>query len=305
MIGKKLVFLGALFAASIAQGYPSCGNLSLEMFPAAYDLVSNHAPTFAVRVTRNDSSKGCPYYIAFEYGTAGSYSARHLSGLMGGDQPVQIYRDSAHNQILKNNSDASATEVISGTFVANSGPSFQDKNYYVVFSPNPYGRYGFYSETFIVRLYRGVLGDSNQEDLKTLTLTYNQQKNIDLSLVPTGGVFDAASTSQTMDFGNMVAGASKSVDLLIGYNAGYRLAISSLNNGRMKHQTLADQIDYTFKLNGTTIALTSGTVNRPAVFGVSPAGGLRLPVNVTIGSLTGKSGGNYADTITFSVVSAE
>lgn len=305
----RLLFLIAMMLpAGAAWAKKGCNNLQLQMFPAAYDLAGNTSPTFTVRVSRNNANNGCDFFISFDYGTASAASARHLDALIGGGTiPVQLYKDAGRTQILKRRQDAtSASDVITGSFPDNSGPTFIDINYYATMDTAQYSRYGFYFQTFTATLHDGLLSDYDQKGSQGLTLTTNQQKKIDLSLVETGGPFNAADTTQTMDFGNISTGAVRNCDLVIGYNAGYQLTIASANSGRIKHATLADTIAYTFELGGTVISLASGSNTRPAVSGVSPAGGLRLPIKVTVtGSLTGKSSGLYKDTVTLSVVSTE
>lgn len=289
-----------LFAAAA----PACDSLNLEMFPSSFDFNANTAPTFQVRVTRN-GSQACDYFITFDYGTAGSASGRKIDGPGGQSIGVQLYKNLSRTQILKTLGDASSLgDVVNGSFPAGGG-QFQDHSYYASLANNSYAKWGFYSQTFTARLYRGSLNDSALEQTRTLTLTFNQQKKIDLSLVPTGGAFDVSSTSQFLNFGPMVTGDTRSCDLMIGYNAGYRLTVSSANNGRLKHQGKPDVIAYTLMLNGTAVNLTGGSVTLPQVGGVSPPAGLRLPVTVQIGSITTQAGGSYRDDVTFSVVSTE
>lgn len=305
----KLLFLIAMmlpFGAAWAK--KGCNNLQMQLFPAAYDLAGNTAPTFTVRVSRNNPNNGCDFFISFDYGTASAASARHLEGSSGGGTiPVQLYKNAGRTQILKRRQDAtSASDIITGTFPDNSGPTFIDINYYATLDTAQYSRFGFYSQTFTATLHDGILSDYDQRASQGLTLTTNQQKKIDLSLVETGGAFNSADTTQTMDFGNISTGDVRNCDLVINYNAGYQLTITSANSGRIKHAALADTIAYTFELNSSVISLASGSSTRPPMNGVSPAGGLRLPIKVTVtGSLAGKSSGLYKDTVTLSVVSTE
>lgn len=304
----KWFFLILLVLPTGAWAKKGCNNLTLQMFPGAFDLASNTSPTFTVRVSRNNINNGCDFFVSFDYGTASAASQRHLDALIGGGTiPVQLYKDAGRTQVLKRRQDATSNnDVISGSFPDGSGTTFVDINYYAEMETAQYSRYGFYFQTFNATLHDGLLNDYDQRNTSSLTLTTNQQKKIDLSLVETGGTFNTADTTQTMDFGNISGGDVRNCDLIVGYNAGYRLTITSANSGRIKHATLADTIPYTFELNGTVIPLSSGSNIRPSVTGVSPAGGLRLPIKVTVtGSLTGKSSGLYKDTVTLSVVSTE
>jgi hypothetical protein len=95
---------------------------------------------------------------------------------------------------------------------------------------------------------------------------------------------------------------------VIKYNAGYILKASSANNGRLKHQTENEYIDYTAKFNNTTFNLANSSGNPVEIareFGLSPASGRRVPIGITIGNVANKRGGQYNDTITLTVTSAE
>ncbi len=301
------LFVFAVFGFSqrAAADFGRCNGLSLNLNPGSYNLSVNSFPTLGVQVQRNNINNGCNFFITIDYGSASAASSRQLTN-GGFSYDVQLYKDSGKSQVLKKIGDANSdSDVLSGTFPEGSGTTSQNFSYFAFLDPALYNRFGNYSQNFNVSLYSGSLTNYRLEDTRTLSLQYTQAKNIDLSLVDTGAAFDRLDTTQTLNFGSLTAGESQSFDLIVNYNAGFRLTVSSANNGKLKHTALSDTIAYSMSVFGTALSLTSGPMTGPSVTGISPSGGLRLPVNVTIGSVSGKSSGTYRDTVTFSVVSVE
>lgn len=301
-----LFFLGLFTQAPQAKAQSArCNGLDVQLNPGNYNLVTNNFPTLSLQVSRNNNNNGCQFFIVMDYGAASSASSRQLTN-GAYSYPVQIYKDSGKSQILKKIDDAnSSSDILSGEFPDESGSTTQSFSYYVFLDNSLYNRFGNYSQSFNVSLYSGTLASKRLEQTRVLTLNYTQSRKIDLSLVDTGAAFDKADTSQTLNFGNLTTGDSRSFDLILEYNAGFRLTVTSANNGTLKHANLNDRIDYTMNIFGNNLNLSSGSVTSPSISGMSPAGGQRLPVQVTIGSVSGKNSGIYSDTVTFSVVSVE
>lgn len=303
---RILISIGMLWAVSARAASDKCSSMDLQVLSATADLSANPFPALTLRVSRNNEKKGCGYFVTVDYGTAASFSARHLDGPSGAELPVQIYADVSRTRILKNLADAASTQdVLSGVFPEDSGGNTADLVYRPFLQPQFYLRFGLYSQTYQVRLYQGTLADFKLEKTRSFTLVYTQQKRVDLSLVDTGGAFDLADTSQTLDFGTLTAGAIRACDLVLQYNAGYQLSLTSQNGGKLKGPGPTATIDYTLSVAGVARDLSSGPLALAPVTGVSPPGGSRLPVQVTIGSLAGKGSGVYQDTITLTVTSVE
>lgn len=296
-----------LCLSSEALAAAACNGMQLELFPNAIDLAGNSSPTIVTRVKRQNKNKACTFFITADYGTASTFSNRHLDRSGGSATiPVQLFTNLSGTNVMKNLMDASSSsDVISGTFPQNSGPDWIDTPFYVKLDTGGYQQSGFYSQNFTIRVFVGDFNDYQQVASHTLSLTYNMQKSIDLSLVETGAAFNVYSTSRLMDFDYLTQGKVRACDLIINYNAGYRLTIGSLRLGRLKHVSQSDVINYTMTLNGSVVNLSSGIVTLPPVSGAAPSGGLRLPIQVTIGSLAGKATGTYQDIVLFSVVSSE
>lgn len=303
-----MIFLTLLFS-TIASA--ACSNLKLNLANGTVDLTSNTAPALNFTVQRSGLF-GCNYFVTVDYGGAASFNDRRLTQSGGYEIPVDIYRDVAHTQLLKKLPEATvSTEVIAGSFPnLTFSPSSVTHTYYPQLATVDYHRFGEYSDTFTVRLYEGTLGSGSPslEDSETVKLKYTMAKKIDLSLVATGAPFNVADTAETMNFGTLTAGAVRTFDIGVKFNAGYRVRVSSLNQGNLKHASQNDTVPYTLRVNSSVVNLAgsnSSPVQVSTGSGVSPTNGLALSSSVTIGALGNARAGNYSDTVTVTVVTTE
>ncbi|MGE3260672.1 MAG: spore coat protein U domain-containing protein [Bacteriovoracia bacterium] len=289
--------------------WAGCNNLRLTLANSTVDLTPNTAPSLNLTVKRSGSG-GCDYFITFGYGNASTYADRKLS--QGSYSiPVNIYRDSNHTQILKKLPEAATvTDVIYGSFPSGtSNPNSTVHTYYPQLGTVAYNRFGEYSDTYTVSVYEYTGGLSGSlEDSENLKLKYTMTKKIDLSLMATGAPFNVADTTETMNFGTLTAGAVRTFDIGVKYNAGYRVRLSSANQGRLKHASLTDTVPYTLQVNSSAVNLNGSNTTPIQVStgtGVSPPNGLVLTSSVTIGALGSARAGTYSDTVTVTVVTTE
>jgi spore coat protein U-like protein len=291
--------------------FADCNNLRVNAGSSSVDLTPNTAPALNLTVQRA-GNHGCDFFVTVDYGGAPTYSSRRLSLGGGYEMPVNIYRDAAHTQILKKLPDATqVSEVITGSFPdGTNNPSSQTLTYYPSLGALGYNRFGSYSDTYTFRIYNGTPGSGNPgvEDTDTLSLKYTMSRKIDLSLLATGEPFNAADTTENLNFGNLAAGAVRTFDIGLKYNAGYRVKVSSANQGKLQHTSQNDTVPYTLRVNSSAVNLTGSNTNPVQVAtgsGVSPANGLILTSSVTIGALGSARAGNYSDTVTVTVSTTE
>ncbi|KYG69135.1 hypothetical protein AZI87_07910 [Bdellovibrio bacteriovorus] len=307
---RTLFFLGILmFHGHFAW---ACVSMQLQTSQTAINFNSSTtaAPTFTVKANTNPG--GCNFFITFDYGNAPSYSSRSMN--QGSDKwPFQVSKDSAQQNILKHFPDVMGTnDVLTGTLAEGSNDRQVNVTYYAKLDDsNPWLRYGNYTETLNARLYRGspTVSGYTLIDSRSIVFNYNAQKRADISVTASGGSFDIGDTTETLNFGNLSSGLSRTALIILKYNAGYTLFASSQNNGQLKHISANQFINYALTINGTSVNL-SNTATNPTqvarVLGRSPASGTALPVVATIGSVaSNQQSGVYTDTITLTVQSAE
>lgn len=303
-----VVFGGALFAFAEAH---ACTNLNFTLQPGSFDLTGNASPTLVARVTANTTSAGCTFFLTFDYGASSSYSTRALRRSGGFQWPFQIHQASTLD-VLKTLADAvSNSDILVGSFSQSPGTQQLNLSYRVFLDQaNLYRRFGNYDDDVTVSLYRGTLSSSTFVRTRNLSLEYSAPKKIDLSIVDPSSAFNLSDTTQLMDFGSsMQAGDVANADLLVKYNAGYRIRLSSLRDGVLRRTTAPfNTIGYTFRFNGNVISL-AGSSGSPTTVetgsGVSPVDGLRRTLQATVGSIAGKAPGLYEDVITITVQSTE
>lgn len=129
-----------------------------------------------------------------------------------------------------------------------------------------------------------------------LTIRYTTPTSISTNVAGGG-------SATTMDFGELAAGAVRSVNIEARSNVNYQLRATSLKLGVMTLPAPYNSwsIGYTATLDSAALALgtVTGTVLGPST--PTPAAGRTHPLAVTIGSVTGKRAGTYSDDITISI----
>lgn len=288
---------------STVQAFAACPSMSLSNINSYTSLNSNSFPALDVQV--NKGSGNCSsFFVVIDNGGASSYTNRVIQSNFS-SYPIQFFKDSARNQILKSEFEASPSEVISGAF--GGGTSTFNAVYYAYINTNAsqYISSGNYSKNFILKLYEGDLGNRILRDSKVVQFTYSQYKTVDISLVSTGSAFNLTNTSQSIDFGKLTEGSSRGFDIVLLYNAGYTVSMSSTNAGKLKHLTARKFVPYSFSLDGAPVTLTSVSSVVKNASGVSPPNGTRLPVNIKIGTIVDSIPGTYTDTITINVAASE
>ncbi|WII70785.1 hypothetical protein QJS83_09965 [Bdellovibrio sp. 22V] len=302
------LFLFILFPQfSLADAF--CTNMQLQIAQTNVNFNSGATVNPTIIVKANTNPGPCDFFITVNYGSSTTFTNRSLK--MGSNSwPFQLTKNPSATQILKNFPDVSGNnDVLTGYLVGGSSDQQVVVNYWAAINQtNPWLMYGNYTESITFTLYKGTLSSYSLAQSGTVTFNYNAPKRVDISVAATGGNFNINDTTETLNFGSMSSGISRSADIILKYNAGYILFASSLNNSRLKHTAQNLYIPYTISFRGTPVNLGSSSTNAVQVareLGRSPASGLVIPVTATIGSTASAQGGTYQDTIVLTVQSAE
>lgn len=302
------LFFLVLTAGLTAQA-DDCTNMQLQPTNTVYNFTSGYTVNPSVVVKANTQPGGCNFFLTVSYGGGGSFANRRL--INGANTwSVRITKDAAGSNHLKTLAQATSNnDVVTGVLPSYSGSDTQvTVNFWAellnVYATRPPG---YYSDSFIVSLYKGTLSSYSLEGTFNLTLGVNATKVVDISLVPTGSSFNVADTTETLNFGALSQGTTRSADVIIKYNAGYILKASSANNSRLKHTTLNTYVPYAITFAGSTVNLTNSAVTPVTITqgsGISPANGTIFNTVVTMGSVpSNQANGSYTDTITLTVQS--
>ena len=303
---KTLIVLSQFLAF---QAYASCGTMQLDLKGSSnIDLSGNPSPVSSIQVQRSSSSS-CDFFITCDYGSAGAYNSRTVinNSTSSYKIPVQIYTNANRNFVFKSSSDASSNNHVIAANLQGTTSSI-NVNFYPVLGNLDYQRFGTFQDTYTLRLYDGLVGAGSLKDTRTFVLKYTMPKSIDLSIVGSSAPFDSMSTNKTMNFGVLSNSAQLNFDLVLKFNAGYRIQFSSSNNGSMSNTSTPGTVPYTLTINSNAVNLV-GSKSNPITYasgsGVSPSGGLRFTNSIKIGSIDNSPAGPYQDTITISVNTTE
>lgn len=310
----KIFFLCLGFLAGTNTAMAACGTLSLTGIAGPTVNWTESFSSQQLNFTFNRTSNGaCTALATFSKGGGSSYATRRVVNTVNSSKTLlyQLHKTSglSATQILKQPPDVGSTnEEVQPSSAFSGSVSSRAASYYISIptstslSPTIV-RAGTYTDTFTVRAYDGA----NIDNSYNVTLTVNVPVVARISLVSTGSPFNAADTSETLNFGNLVTNQTMSFDMRILTNSGYDVRFSSANDGVMKHLTpgVTTTVPYTVTVNGIEQSLV-GTAGTPLLVvsgsGESSTSGFNQPVTVKIGNVSSKVAGNYSDVITVTTV---
>ena len=282
--------------------------------PSLVYRTSETNPTIQSTVTlnrRNSTAANCStFFLAFTSSLLGNYNRYAKNNAHNGKIYYNLYKFSNSSGILKGVNDiTSPDETFSGTIGKNQTINY---TYYMSLAPegNLAPHAGVYYDNVKVESYTGTyINKGSLEYQRNLNIYIVVPKFTSLSLVDSGGAYDPSRTSKTLDFGELTTGKELSFDTRVISNAGYRLKISSANNGKLSRNRNFDHhssIRYRFYSNGNLIDLDDSS-DRPVTIatgsGVTSAQGAKIPIRVLIGKVdNSKSPGTYQDYLTLTTI---
>lgn len=298
---QTLILLSILIIIPAAQA--ACENMRLTNYSSHINLNTNNFQRLDLEITKGDGT--CDhYYITLDNGNASSSQSRSLQS---GPSlfPVQFYKDSSNTQILKSEFEASASDVLTGSFSGNLHQARSEFFINLNLNENRLVSFGNYAQSYTLKLFEGPFGQGILRDQKIILVSYLQTRFTELSLVPIGSAFIQSSLSQSLDFGPLKEGSTRGFDIVMLHNAGYSISISSLNDGKLKHETKNNYVLYDLTIDGSPVSISYLASIIKIGNGISSPNGTRLPVFVKIGDVSKATAGTYTDVITINVASTE
>ncbi|OIP42604.1 MAG: hypothetical protein AUK47_04000 [Deltaproteobacteria bacterium CG2_30_63_29] len=303
-----VVVLLVQLTGAVAQAECTLG-LSVNNLNPSYDLFADEpygaVVNFEVTHVNGDA---CSYFVTFSKGQASTYDRRMASGVNG--LSYQLYRTASKVDVLKDEADATANEVLSGTITAEQTTP-DPMTYFLVIPEHQLEAAGTYTDTFTMTIYEGTLGGTHSVDSSTpVDLTAVLLSQIELSLLDTASAFDPNDAAQTLNFGVLSEGEALGFDARIRSNAGWSMTMLSDHQGKLqlvgKAATTNTTVAYSLALDGVAKDLSGvSAVEVGTGAGPTALGGSLRPVAVTIGSVTGKAAGQYQDNVTITVSTTE
>jgi spore coat protein U-like protein len=243
--------------------------------------------------------EACAFFVTFSASEHGSYerTMRHD----GATLRYQIYDSVNLQSVLKDLPQASANEVLAGSF--ERGKQRRRLRYAIAVPPNQYVPHGNYSERITVAAYEGTLSNHTRRDSRSVRISTRIREAIQISLVPAGGTFDPARRTHFLHLGTLAEGKTGQVDLLVRNNTRYRIFFESANRGELR-QVLSSgsgSVPYQLHVRGVPISLRERPEEFPGSGALSTREGDRYPIVITVGTLERAEAGLYHDHITITV----
>ncbi len=267
-------------------------------------LVETSSPLSISRPTGTNASQCAYAYFFFSKGSASSYSRKAFNSL-GESLDYNLYQGPGGFSILKSESDFSNVNEYIRIYLQHPKSTYTSQFYFRLpaLSNVSLVRGGTYTDSISMSVYRGGISSSfaYYEFSRIIPITIFVPKIINISLVDPGSPIDLNSTFKTLNFGDLETNEELSFDLMIASNAGYRVSVSSLNNGKLKNTVNVNTINYSLFVSGAVVNL-NGSSSTPVPVktgsGVSGASGVRVPMKVKIGTVNDANWGDYTDYIT-------
>ncbi len=262
----------------------------------------------------NENYTSCSkFFITFDNGLyASGYNRKAKKSNSNAYVFYNIYKQMNSSSILKGPNDAvSINEVLDGNIERNQTKIIS--YYFSYLQPDSLPPVaGTYIDTIRLNTFRSIFPNyENNEKNKNFTLSIIVPKFSSLSLVDSGGTYDPNQNMKILDFGELVTNQELGFDIRMVSNAGFRLKISSSNNGTMNipgSTDLNSRVAYNFYVNNQAVNLTNSQslpVTIASGNGVTPAGGSLVSLKTIIQSVEGKNFGIYQDYLTLTIMTTE
>lgn len=218
-----------------------------------------------------------------------------LTGGAGGD-PLQydVVSTPDGRSLLSQSYAGNETSILSGEM--NAGTWETTLQLYLAIPPGQLVRAGEYRGGAMIRLFQssnGGLATPVSEAIVSFYAAVPAQVRARLD-----GQSGGASLS--MNFGDLRQSPVRSVELELSSNAQVGVSLSSVNNGRLMHESGRVGVPYSVTLSNTPLPL-SGTTRLPMATGRSGQE-IAIPLTVAVGPVTGTLvAGRYNDTLTVTI----
>ncbi len=297
---RSIAAVGALaLLAFTSAAHAQCENLNIDQFPNPLwnsSDIGDYNPFDSIRFFQQeniDVKKGgtgtCDLFVTFGTGNSGNFNQREMTK----DADILTYNiydaPNINANILKDLAGgAQAQNVLPGAITQSQGQQLVTVSFHWTIDPEQVVPDVDYIDNVTYTLYEGTVASNTQRDQTSSDVkSLSVQRVVELSLVDTGAPFDALDTNQTVNFGVLSLGLTRSFDLLVRTSTtGYRVEFQSTNASIMKidHPTDTSTVPYTVTVGGLSRDLSSGLAVEVASATIAtPAEGDRYAVQFTIG----------------------
>jgi spore coat protein U-like protein len=309
MIKKLLNCMGICFILILLPIKPVLAACGLAI--SANDINVTWSTTWTIQsvtlMITKASPAACTFGLGFSKGGAGNYTRYGQNGALR--LHYQLYQDGAGARILKDVPDVlTANDVVMVTMPAGGGPQmvqfYFDIPYSLATTPL-LAAAGIYTDNIVVNAYEGndpSIYVAPADASASFNLAMTIEKQINLSFVDLGGIFQENTTTKSIDFGRLVPNQVSRFNMALRTNAGFSVTVVSTNNGRFKHNIQNSYVPYEMFVNNVLVDVT-GVVPVVTGSGQTSLSGLVYPIKVVVGTVgTLALAGNYSDTLTVTAI---
>jgi spore coat protein U-like protein len=296
---KEIIFLTILFAASASAEISGQIYQISTPAPVAENYIFNSELVISRSFLITTDLKPAPSYtVGVTAGQSGNPVDRKLYNAGGAVISYRIVDSSTSLNDLKDITDnPTKKQILTGKTNANKPVTAA---FDIIISAAEFPASGVYFDTVFLRAY-----DENDNLIMTATLniSINVSTFISLSLVPSGGTYDAASKSYLLDFGFFKEGDLGFLDMIVLSNAFYSIDFTSANNGNFANTDPSDssRVAYTLRLNSSVIDLSGGSAAVNIGTGPTTSAGIRHLIEIEIRNTEEASSGEYQDIIMLTI----
>ncbi len=300
---RWILVLSLMGLATVAVSAIGTAEVSIQASPATvsgtYDVDTELVLPEIVTVGVSGGITG-RYALGFSEGASGDFAARTLIGPGGVTMDYQIFDNAVDRLIIKDLvASPDASELITGTAIIGG----TDVPFEAAVLQSQMVPPGLYQDSVTVLLYEGANGVDGLKETAPMGISVDVPAFVTLSLVTTGGAFDPALDTMTLDFGALAQGGQRDMEVLVRANVNFGVDVESANLGSLSNIDIGDPstVPYQMTVDASPVDLSAGPVNVVSDVGPTPLGGNRYAVVFTIGSLGGASAGAYEDVLTVTV----
>lgn len=247
--------------------------------------------------------------VYFSKGRANSYQRKAYNSVKGSSVDYNLHSNISMIGTLKQFGDAFQSNEFLQNSLPNRNQNYSNRFFISVPGTNSQDNAdgGIYTDNVQISYYASYLYGLlfSLDTVETFTVTIIIPTKVSISVVDEGAVFDPSSTTKVLNFGYLSANQQKAADIRVVSNTPYRIQLSSLNNGNMKHSTSNSLINYQMRVNGSNVSLGSSQ-GSPVTIGTgdsTDSAGDRYNARFTIVSATDtKASGTYEDVITITAI---
>jgi spore coat protein U-like protein len=259
-----------------------------------------------ITIEKSISSKSCDgYAFYFSRGNSNNYD-RKAKSWKNYSINYNLFKNNNMTGVLKDRPDVgNESEFIFGNFLSNT--KIKIPFYFNIPMTSEMLPSGMYSDEIILNTYSFNSQRNTYlfESGKVIPVRIEIPKMINVSLLNVGDTFDPSRTSKVLDFGELYSGKELSLAIKVASNSGFRVYLSSMNDGYLRNMYSGQKIDYLLFVKNEKINLSHSSI-KPVLFGqncgTTGHEGKSFETRVKIGNINEKKDGVYEDYITVTAI---